>query len=65
MNTMVELLKYEDDPRRIGDRKAGRFKDAYTIKLSKQYRLMYAVVDDKHEVRLLKIGTHKQVYDHD
>lgn len=65
LNEMVELLKHEDDPRRVGDRKAGQFKGVYTIRLSKQHRLMYQVIDDKHEVRLHKIGDHKQVYGHD
>ena len=65
LNDMVDLLKDVDDPRRVGDRKAGQFKNTYTIPLSKQYRLMYNVVDAKHEVWLLKIGNRKQVYGHD
>ncbi len=64
VDEMVDLLKNEDDPRRIGDRKSGQLKDVYVIKFSKQHRLLYEVVDDKHEVRRHQIGDHK-VYRHE
>ena len=62
---MVELLQCADDPRRVGDRKSGNLKNMYSIRLSKRYRLLYEVIDSKHEVRLYKIGDHKQAYGYD
>ena len=62
LDELLELFRYTDDPRRVGDRKAGRLSGVYTAKLSKQNRLMYEVIDTKHEIRLLKIEDHRQVY---
>lgn len=62
LEELVESFQHVDDPGRIGDRKSGQFKGVRVARLSKQNRLMYEVMYDKHEIRLLKIGDHKQVY---
>lgn len=62
LDELLELFQHTDDPRRVGDRKAGQFSGVYTARLSKQNRLMYKVIDAKHEIWLLKIGDHRQAY---
>lgn len=59
VNDMVNILKDADDPKRMGDRKTGRFKDVYGIKLTKQHRLLYKVSGANHTVTLYEIGNHK------
>lgn len=65
LDYVLELFEHTDDPRRVGDRKAGQFNNLHAVRLSKQYRLLYEVADEKREITLLKIGDHKQVYGHD
>ena len=62
---LIELLSQVKDPGRLGDRKNGRLRGMYTMKLTKSIRLSYAVDYDKRQIRLLDVGDHKTVYGRD
>lgn len=65
LQEQLELLPQAEDPGRLGDRKSGRLKGAYTIKLSKSIRLLYVVDYDEYQIRLLGVGDHKEIYGRD
>ena len=61
----LELLPWAKDPGRLGDRKSGRLSGVYSLKISKSIRLLYVVDYDKHQIRLLGMGNHKEMYGRD
>lgn len=56
INDIVNLFQQVDDPRRIGDRKSGRLKDAYVLKLSGSIGLAYKVLSDVRKTQLASIN---------
>lgn len=65
LHERVKSLRKATEPRRLGDIKVGQLNGAYGTRLSKSVRLLFTVDDDAHEIRLLNIGNHKEVYGHD
>lgn len=65
LNTCLAYLPYEEDPARMGNAKSGWYKGAYGYNLSSSIRLIYKVDYENHEISLIIIGNHKEVYGHD
>ena len=49
------------DPRTSGSEKLAGYDDRYRIR-QRQYRIVYLIDDERHEVTIFKIGHRKEVY---
>ena len=59
-------LTGDEDPASLGDQKVGRrFKGCLVRNLTNSYRLVYKVYREQHEVHLIMVGDHKEVYGKD
>ena len=61
-STCLTYLLCEEDPARMGNAKSGRYKGAYGYNLPSSIRLIYKVDYENHEIYLIIIGNHKEVY---
>lgn len=61
----VEALSTDEDPARLGDRKYGRYEGTYGYALSRSIRVLYKVDYGAHQVLLVALGNHKEVYGRD
>lgn len=68
LDERLKSLQAAADPRRLGEikfRQMNGADEAYGTWLSKSVRLLFAVDDDAQEIRLLDMGSHKEVYGRD
>jgi mRNA-degrading endonuclease RelE of RelBE toxin-antitoxin system len=54
----VEQLLDSPDPRRLGLRKAGRWKGAYSYEIGRQFRILYSFKFEARTIVFLDVGTH-------
>ena len=57
-DAIVQILRAED-PTKFGLRKVGRWKDVFSYKIGRQFRLLYAVRFEANVVELLDVGTQR------
>ncbi|MCP4757528.1 MAG: type II toxin-antitoxin system RelE/ParE family toxin [Proteobacteria bacterium] len=57
-----QVNKLERDPRPAGVKKLSSDDSIYRIKVSKEYRIVYQIRDDRLIVLVIKIGHRKDIY---
>ncbi|MFQ6075031.1 MAG: type II toxin-antitoxin system RelE/ParE family toxin [Candidatus Bathyarchaeia archaeon] len=58
----IRLLTESEDPNSLGRPKRGKYKDCYGYDLTDEYRIIFRTDETKHELHLLRVCTHRQVY---
>ena len=61
----IKQLMESEDPERLGEYKRGRFLGCYAYDIGRRYRILYLVERETNTIWLLRVGTHKQVYEKD
>ncbi len=61
----VEALATEENPERLGKRKVNQYAGLYGYRLSKSMRVIYQINYDTHQITLVTLGSHKEVYGSD
>jgi mRNA-degrading endonuclease RelE of RelBE toxin-antitoxin system len=54
----MEQLLESEDPRRLGLRKVGKWKGAYSYEIGRQFRILYSFRLEARTVIFLDVGTH-------
>lgn len=54
-----------EDPTALGTRKRGEYSGVYSYEIGKSVRLIYSVDFKNKIIRLVAVGTHKEVYGSD
>ena len=61
----IKQLMESNEPEKLGEYKRGRFLGCYAYEIGRQYRILYLVERETNTIWLLRVGTHKQVYEKD
>jgi len=62
INKIIRDLMSSPNPRVMCEKKHGPLGECYSIDLSRSSRIVLAFVDDKKEIRLLRVCSHKETY---
>jgi len=54
----MEQLVDSEDPRRLGLRKVGHWKGAYSYEIGRQFRILYSLDIESQTIVFLDVGTH-------
>ena len=65
LESCLKQILNEEDPRRMGDRKYGIYEGTYGYNLTKSIRLICQIDYNAHQIKLLAMGDHKEVYGRD
>ena len=62
---VLEELKTTPDPRTIGERKHGIYRNCYAIHITKNHSLLYIYYREQNLVQLIDLDDHKSLYGRD
>ena len=65
LESHLKVLREEEDPARQGDRKVGRLAGCYSLSITSSIRVVYQIDYEAHQINLITMGDHKEVYGHD
>ena len=58
-------MQNADDPAELGTRKHGEYSNAYSFEIGVSIRLIYSVDFENKIIKLIALGSHKEVYGKD
>lgn len=64
IDSLIDQLRLAKDPRSLGEMKKGKLNGLYSLRVNKESRILYRVIDDNGNktVELLRVCSHKNAY---